>query len=409
MISSWLKNMFLGAISVQISGKLLSTLLNQLNRAGISLWNVTKTSEESITFTMSIKDFKEFTNLVKKTGCKFTIKRKYGLPFLNWRLQKRYMFLAGFLFFLLFIWTMSQFIWDIEITGHDGKYLAYEHERTIRSELQELGIKEGSWKRKMPEKDIIQNQLREQLQNDYIWIGMEIKGTQLLIIAVPLTKPKEDEEILIESDLVATKRAIIHRILAYDGIAYVKEGQRVEPGQILISGFFSKEKKIPAKGVVEGIVWYTVEVELPLERTVETYTGEAINKYNFVLRDWSLPLYLPNRLQELENHDKRTSIKKLSWRSLSFPVELHVDTYYETKTETIFLNEDAAKDQAVEMAFDKISKQVDFIEVVSQTIMHYNIDDGKIEVKLLAEVIEDITMRKLIDEKDYIDDEDNDE
>lgn len=400
MVSDWIKNKFFGSVKIVVTGKLLSPLLNQLNRAGIPLWNVQRLSGESISFVMNIKDFRRFRIIAKETDSKFTIKKKDGLPFINWRLQRRYMFLAGFLFFLLFLWTMSQIIWDISIVGHDGKHLPYENEKIIRSELAGLGIKQGTWKFRVPEKDIVQNQLREQLQHDYIWVGMEIQGTRMTIIAVPLSKPKEEETLLIPSNLISTKQAVIHRILVYDGVGYVREGQRVYPGQILVSGYIGAEKKIPAKGVVEGIVWYTVDVELPIERIVETYTGDTVKKYRIVMKNWSVPLFIPKQLEKLTGHDLKTTVKSLSWRSLRLPIELHVDTYYETHSESIYIDENKAKDMAVSIALEKVVKQENVIEVVSHTIMKYNVDNEQVYVRMLIEVIEDITARKIMTDDD---------
>lgn len=399
MISDKIKNFFQGTISVEVTGRLLSPLLNQLNRSGIYLWDVRKTSDETIQFTLNLRDFRYFRACLKKTNCKFTIKHKSGIPFFNWRLRKRYMFVAGFLFFLLFIWTMTGFIWDIEVRDQHGKQLTYEAETVIREQLVEIGVAEGTWKRNIPDKDMIQSQLREQLQNEYVWIGTEVQGTKLKITAVPIAKAKTDEK-SVPSNLVARKQAMIHRILVYEGVAYVKPGQKVSANQILISGSLYEDeqggKKIAAEGVVEGIVWYTVEVALPLQREVETYTGNSVKKHRLVWKQWDVPLYLRKSLAELVDHDMTTVVKQAEWGTMRFPVELHVDTYFEKEKEVVHLDREAAKDIALESARQRVKGQKDFKEVVSETIIEYNIDEQQAYLKVLIETIEDITVRKVI-------------
>ncbi|OEH86157.1 hypothetical protein BHU72_11490 [Desulfuribacillus stibiiarsenatis] len=402
MIANWLRNTFYGAIKVEVTGKLLSVLLNQLNRSGIPLLNVKRKSVESITFIINIQHFETLRTMVKNTESKIKIVRKIGIPFYNWRLKRRYMFTFGFVFFLLFIWTMSNVLWDIEIVGNNGKSLPYENEKIIREELENTGIRPGVWKGKLAEKDMIQSYMRETLQDRYVWIGMEIRGTKMLIIAVPFAKPPLQEK-LAPSNIVATKQAVIRNILVHDGVAMVKAGKKVVPGEVLISGIVGAGKIIPAKGVVEGIVWYTVEVNVPLQREVETYTGESKKKYRLVLGNRELPLYLPSSLEVLQaGHDLKTVIRALSWRSLQFPIQLHVDTYFETKTQIIKLDEQEAKNTALAKASQKIKEQTDYLEVVSETIMKYNMDSEQVYLKLLAEVVEDITARKTITEQDIL-------
>jgi len=396
MNSNWLSNIANGSIKVRASGKLLSNMLNQLNRAEVSLWNVEKISDDTVVFFVNLKDYHYLRKIAKQTDSKIRIIRKFGIPFLNWRLGRRYMFVLGIIFFLAFIWTMSNFIWNIEIVGQDGKNLTYEQEKLIREGLLNIGIKEGRWKYKIPQKDAIQNHLREQLSADYIWIGMEFRGTTMSIKAVPIAKPKLEKEILIPSNLISKKRAVIHKILVYEGIANVKEGEMVYPSQVLILGNYGEQKKIPAKGVVEGIVWYTVEVEVPLIRSVDTYTGERTTRYRIGFRNWIIPLYFSKNIESLSELDKNTTSKKFGWRSISLPIELYCDTYFETKKEIITIDNTQAKQIALEMALDKIRDQLDFKEVVSHTIMKYNINNDKATLKVLIESIEDITSRQII-------------
>jgi similar to stage IV sporulation protein len=396
MNSNWLTNIINGSIKVRASGKLLSNMLNQLNRAEVSLWNVQKISDDTVIFFINLKDYRYLRKIAKQTNSKVRIIEKFGIPFLNWRLGRRYMFVIGIIFFLAFIWTMSNFIWDIEIVGQDGNNLTYEQEKNIREGLLGIGIKEGRWKYKIPEKDIIQNHLREQLSSNYIWIGMEFRGTTMSIKAVPITKPKLEEEILIPSNLVAKKQAVIHKILVYEGIAKVRAGEMVRPGQVLVLGNYGEEKYIPARGVVEGIVWYTVEVEVPLVRSVDTYTGERTTRYRIGFGNWVIPLYFAKNNESLSELYKNTISKKLGWRSISLPIELYYDTYFETKKEIITIDNTKAKQIALEMALDKVRDELDFKEVVSHTIMKYNIDNDKAYLKVLIESIEDIASRQII-------------
>ena len=69
-------------------------------------------------------------------------------------------------------------------------------------------------------------------RNDISWMGIEIKGTNVIVKVV---KSAEAPEVIDEKDysnIIATKSATITKIIAQNGTAKVKNGDKVEEGQI---------------------------------------------------------------------------------------------------------------------------------------------------------------------------------
>ena len=58
------------------------------------------------------------SSLATKAGFEISEVRKEGVPFFFWRLRKRYVLLAGMLLMFLTVWTLSLFIWEIDVQGN---------------------------------------------------------------------------------------------------------------------------------------------------------------------------------------------------------------------------------------------------------------------------------------------------
>ena len=91
--------------------------LNLCRKNNILLWKINK-QEEKMTLNMGLKQFKSVLPIIRKTGVKFKIQKKAGLPFFFDKYRKRKMFFAGVIFCGAMIYIFSLFIWDIEIQGN---------------------------------------------------------------------------------------------------------------------------------------------------------------------------------------------------------------------------------------------------------------------------------------------------
>ncbi len=88
-------------------------------------------------------------------------------------------------------------------------------------------------------------------RNDISWIGINIKGTNVI---VKIVKAEEKPEIVNNTDycnIIASKSGVITKIVAQNGTAIVKEGDKVEKGDILIAGFI--EGKYTEKRLVHSM------------------------------------------------------------------------------------------------------------------------------------------------------------
>ncbi len=211
----------LGYVNISVEGYFIERFINICISKNILLWNLKRKKSSFLYTNIGIKDFKKIKQIAKTTKCRVKIESKKGLPFLLHKYKKRKIFIASLIIILLFIFGISNFIWNIEIIGNT----TIPKEEIIQ-ELNDNGLKIGILKQKVDSKEIINN-IRLQ-RNDIAWIGINITGTNAIVEIVEAdVKP----EIVDENEycnIVSDKDGVITKINVQNGTALVKEGDIVK-------------------------------------------------------------------------------------------------------------------------------------------------------------------------------------
>lgn len=227
-----------GYIRIRVIGYSSERFLNACSHKGIFLWGL-KPVGGAYEMNITIKGFRQLKPIIRKTGTKVVIVRRFGLPFFLHKYRKRKLFFGGAFLFGVMIIAMSRFIWNIDITGNQS--------RTDESILEFLGsknIEDG-----MPKSDVDCARIVKDIRKEYddiIWVSASIKGTRLIIqvkenedslpVVNKTEEEKEQEARKNATDIVADQECVITDIVPRKGIAMVKEGDQVKKGDILISG-----------------------------------------------------------------------------------------------------------------------------------------------------------------------------
>lgn len=193
-----LLNYILGYLRIEIEGYFVEKFINICISKNIFLWNIKRTKSTIAYTNIGIKDFRRINKIAKLTKCRVKIKTKKGLPFIFNKYKKRKIFFILLLLLIIAIISLSNFVWNIEITGN-SKIQTNE----LLQSLEDEGLKSGTLKSKINTKEII-NKIRLD-RNDIAWIGIEIKGTNAIVKVVEADKKPD---IIDEDDycnIVATK------------------------------------------------------------------------------------------------------------------------------------------------------------------------------------------------------------
>ena len=266
-----------GFLRITIEGYYIERFINICKNKKITIWNLKRNSNITLSLNIRIKEFKQICKIVKKTGCKLKIENKKGLPFLLHRYKKRKIFIILLIIVFLIIGISSNFVWNVDIIVEDNKELT-----NIREDLENAGLKTGLLKSKIETKEII-NKIRLE-RKDVAWMGIELKGTNAI---VRIVKADEKPEIVDESqycNIISNKTGAITKINVQEGTANVKVGDTIREGDVLVNGWiegkFTGIRYVHSKAEIEAKVWYTKNKKIPYTLTEKQYTGNEENKYS---------------------------------------------------------------------------------------------------------------------------------
>ncbi|MGN0242684.1 MAG: sporulation protein YqfD [Lachnospiraceae bacterium] len=287
-----------GFVRLRIEGKGIRRFLQICEHKQLLLWKK-NLSEERLTCYVSIRDFYSLHPIVRKTHVRVKILSRHGLPFFFYRYKKRKMFAIGILFCLLFLYTLSHFLWDIQVFGCD----AYSDEQIVHY-LEKSGLHLG---KSLSQIDCahLEEAIRQQFP-DISWVSCEQTGTLLTVRLKDTIPPEQTNTNQTPCDLIATHSGTIESIITRSGTPLVKQGDKVKKGDILISGVihiyddFDNELESELT-VSDGDIYLstneTYHDEFPLSYYKKTPTGKKKNIYEFKIFGfrfsfpWSMPDY----------------------------------------------------------------------------------------------------------------------
>jgi len=389
-----------GYILISIQGKGTERLINLAINRGIFLRDIRRYKKKAL-MKVDSEEFKRLRPLVRKTRCKVRIEEKVGLPFFIYRLTIRKGFIAGFVFFILALYTLSSFVWFVEIDGTEKI-----DPREVKEATRELGLHPGVFKDSLDLEDISKDLVLK--VPDISWAGIEISGTRAKVQIIEKIKGTEyDPEF--KSHIVAEKDGIILEIFVVEGQAVVSEGDTVSAGDTLISGLISfeegevedndepledrekREMHVRARGTVEARVWYEGHGHstLLIEKLVPTGNYET----GSFLRIGEREIFLWGVLENPYEFSKKDLVKRtFDWRNILVPVEIVSLRFTELTAKKEKLTPEEALERAKQQALKEAKEQIP--SGVSPEEEYYEIletkDDQVYKVRYVMETIEDI-------------------
>lgn len=221
-----------GYVTIKVWGYSTERFLNLCGNHDILVWDIVDHGGYT-TMNISVKGFFALRPLLKKTGTKASVLKRYGLPFFMSKMQRRKIFVAGFAGCMIFWMLMSQFIWNIRI---EGNYTLTQD--VLLDYLEDKGIRVSMQKKRL---DIAK--LESSLREDYdviTWTSVQLKGTTLLISIKENEMPsydRNDQAAKTEGmDLTASRAGTVSYIITRSGVPQAALGDAVEKGDILVSG-----------------------------------------------------------------------------------------------------------------------------------------------------------------------------
>lgn len=386
-------NYLLGYVSISVEGYFIERFINICISKKILLWNLKRKKSSFLYANIGIRDFNKMKEIARITKCRIKIERKKGFPFLLNRYKKRKIFLFLLIFVLLVIFGISNFIWNIEISGNE-KISSEE----LQMQIEENGLKIGMLKQKVNTKDIIHN-IRLQ-RNDIAWIGIKIEGTNAKIQVV---EADQKPEIINEEEycnLVTQKDGMITKINVQNGTALVKVGDIVKTGNMLVGGWlegkYTGTRYVHAKAEVEAKVWYSKKEKMELTQQIEELTGKEENHYGIAIHNFKINF--GKGVPKFEKYGTMNTSKKLKiFSNFYFPIEICKTTYQEKITKQITYTKEEAREILQNKLQEELKREISDPEKIVNTQINEKLEGEVLEVEVIYEVLENIgTNEKIV-------------
>ncbi|WP_163101902.1 sporulation protein YqfD [Peribacillus alkalitolerans] len=387
MKNHWI-NFFSGYVQVKALGIGIERFINEMVRRNIPIWNVKRVGNEIVIFYISLKDIHKLRAIVRKSDCKVTFKQRKGAPFLTKRLLKNSGFLLGFISFLLSLFILSNMVWGIEIKGAKP-----ETEYQIKQELDKMGVEIGKIQFFLDDVETIQRKLSDRI-GAITWIGVELKGTTYHFEVVEKKQPKEAAKIS-RQHLVASKKAIIRKLFVEKGQAVVSINDYVQKGQLLVSGIYGNEKNpeiVSAKGEIMGETWYKTSIEVPLKSTFSVFSGKEQTKHYITIYGFEVPVWGFKKV-DYPQFETDVTVKPFSFLKWKLPISYSKKVIRDKEEVTREYKKDEAIKQGIRMAKQDLSKVIPSdAKIIGEKILHESIDNGKVNLLIHYQVIENIAI-----------------
>lgn len=392
-----------GCLVIHVTGESPERFVNMAASRGIYLWDVERLKNGTFILKVHLKAAKPLRHIARRTRCRFRIHRREGLPFYLGKLRRRKALALGAFLFLIALYSLSSFIWFIEVRGNEK----LDAPRVLQAAA-EAGLRRGALKWNI-DPGRVENKIVEQLPL-VSWSGVYIKGTKATIeVAERIVPAEEDNQ---PTHIIAKKTGVIKEVLVLNGLQAVKEGDAVSRGQVLISGVIppaeeplagdpGKKQAAPPKpsryvhamGIARARVWYEGYSEVYLAETGQRPTGREETRVSIKFKGKEIILSgSPN--VPFEQYETKTFISRTpQWRNLTLPVELITVKYFELADYKEERSRAAARGAAEERAYAKAAGgipadariQERWVEEIATSD-----SDKLVRVKVVIETVEDI-------------------
>ena len=342
-----MKGIFKKTVCFEITGGCAERFLNIASRRWLNVFNVNHRDGKTFAFSTA-REFPALCAVAEKTGCRLAIISRYGIPYYTEKYRDRWGFAVGFAVFLGLLYVLSLFVWSVDVEN-----LPEECAVSVSDILYDEGIRVGVlcssidgktlqmvWEDRLPEFDMVR------VSRMGCWARVQLST------AVPVRKPLEGHE---PCDLIAKESGQIVSATASKGTIFVKDGDIVVPGDVLISGVFDSLEEsivmVHATGEVRALVDKTFSEIVPYEQIVTEPTGHIVNINRLMAFGLEIPLFgsLPKG-----NYSRTYDEYPLRLLGFEFPLTIRREQWHEL----CYVKKQFTATECVEQAEKELSRQI---------------------------------------------------
>lgn len=387
MIFKWLYMYIFGTVDITVEGFFIERFINICKTEKIILWSSKLEKGTILKAKINKNNFKNIRHIARRTSCRVRLERKNGLPFVMKKYRKRKFFAVATIVIAIFCFMITRFIWNIEITGTES--LSREE---VLSDLAKYGIQEGKLKSKL-NLDEIKNEMRLN-RNDLAWIGIDIKGTNVIVTVV---EAREEPEIMDEntpSNIVADKNGTISKMVVRNGTARVNVGDTVSVGDILVEGVMEGQytgiREVNSDADIYLVSRYEKEKKEAFIQENNERTGEMEKNVEIYIHNFKI--FFNKGVPKFKNCDTIKTYKKMKlFSNYYIPIEIVNVTNFELEKGYKTYTEAELTEKITKTLQDELNEELNISDFnqVKQEVSSVKDDEG-VTVKVVYSVEEKI-------------------
>ena len=318
-----MKNIFLNkfenVVQISIKTQNLERLLNNIYKSNIDILNLEVLNYKEIKLEIYEKDL----NKIRKISIlnKINVEKYKGIKNIKNKLIFYRDFIISIIIGIIVLLLLTNIIFSIEIRHTDNELKQYIYE-----ELNKNGIKKYQFKKSYNELKKIKTNIIENNKDKIEWLEIKNVGTKYIVMVEERKINKENEKIKFQ-DIVATKDAVIKKIVAISGEKIKNVNEYVLKGETIISGsiYLNDDLKgmTKADGMVYGEVWYKVHIEYPIVDVIKEETGNKKEAISINFLNKHIRLFIGKR------YEYSTVTSKYLMKNNIIPFSISKDTMYE--------------------------------------------------------------------------------
>lgn len=373
-----------GYVTIRLRGPGVERLLNKMAESGMILHKAERLTTDVVIARISVHDFLRLRPLLRGTQINVSVLDKHGIPFLLRKFRLRVLLAIGFVFSLLFVIYLSNFVWFIEVVGNETVPM-----ESLQLTLENLGLRSG-----VARSTVRPRAIEVELLKGFpilAWAQVDVKGVK---VEISLTEREGVErEYAMPGHVYAALDGVVTEVLVLQGTARVREGNTVRRGDLLISGEYydarGKKQFGAAQGVVKARVWYEGVGEGALTRWEPVPTGVTRRKYTVTIGSITIPF---RKSYGSDTHVATTKEWQLSLGRAMVPLSFARIDYQEVEYVKVSVPRVEAEQAAYHLAWESLTRQGVQAEQVREERQRVDLlaDGDGVRLTLQVEVLEDI-------------------
>lgn len=276
-----------GSVRVELQCKYSERAVNICARNHVDFRDLTRAPDGTAQMTVSLQGYRTLRRVAERTGA-FTVRtlRRRGVPFLLWRIRKRYALLLGMAACLFLVGLSSLYIWQIDVTGNENVPTS-----EILAALKDHGVDIGTNLLTVSAKRVANDMLIDLPGLSFITLNTH--GSRLEVIVREKIEKPELYDPNVPTKVIAEKAGIISELTIFEGWQLAGLGDTVAEGDELVASYvpIGNGRVTHAKAEIWARTWYELTLSTPLETMKKEYTGEKTSRTALILGGNRINLY----------------------------------------------------------------------------------------------------------------------